>query len=195
VTYQRNNHGGTPETGGAPMPETAVPLPPTDWTTAPIEGPAFYDWVGAAALEEDIAEGLPMEQLVGLSPDRWIIVAMDIHPVRSRNRDEELRLYLADLEQLNLVDVADPRRAVADYAMRHGTVPVHRVSVGHVQVGEVSAQMKRAYVCLRLSLLGDHPLQVMSESGPPAMPEHTRRTPMSYRKKKDHDDPLQEQRS
>ena len=56
----------------------------------------FYDWMGAAALEEDIVDGAPLEELTGLPRDRWIVVAFDIHSLRSGNRTEHLRLYLVD---------------------------------------------------------------------------------------------------
>jgi len=90
VTYRRGvGSVAAGEMDCARVCEAATSLNAARSTTVPIDSPGFYDWVGVAALEEDIAEGAPLEDLVGLLGDRWIVVGIDIHPQGSRNRAEE----------------------------------------------------------------------------------------------------------
>ena len=108
---------------------------------------------------EDIAHGATFEQLAGLDPARWAVVAVDLKTGTIPGARTGLVVYAVDLAALGVIDVQDRRRVLSEAASRQ-SLPVTRFVREDLGLADMLAQMKTAHVHFRAALYRDTELHV-----------------------------------
>lgn len=108
---------------------------------------------------EDIAHGATFEQLAGLDPARWAVVAVDLKTGTIPGARTGLVVYAVDLAAFGVTGVQDRRRALAEAAGRQ-ELPVTRFVREDLGLADMLAQMKTAHVHFRAALYRDAELCV-----------------------------------
>ena len=112
---------------------------------------------------EDIAHGATFEQLAGLDPARWAVVAVDLKTGTIPGARTGLVVYAVDLAAFGVTGVQDRRRALAEAAGRQ-ELPVTRFVREDLGLADMLAQMKTAHVHFRAALYRDAELCVQTST-------------------------------
>lgn len=113
-----------------------------------MNAPGYYDWSGSAAMLEDLATGSTFEELAGLDPLLWAVVAIELAAGSTPQARTGLVLYAVDLRAFALSSLADRREILANVS-RAGAVSVRRIVREDLGIQDVLAQMKTAHVEFR----------------------------------------------
>lgn len=129
----------------------------------PSMPPGYYDWEGQAVLLEDIANGRTFEQLAGLDPLEWAVVAVDLTTGTMPGARTGLVLFAIDLREFGVTDFAGRQQVLAD-ARSRGTLNLTQIVREDIGISEVIAQMKTARVQFRANGFRDTELDVAVRS-------------------------------
>lgn len=111
----------------------------------------FADWTGSAAMLEDIADGLTLEEVSGLDRARWAVVAVRVD-VRGTSGDAgRVVAYAVDAAALGARHARQRHQVLSEYVQAHGALPVSRFDLHDVGLSDIFAQMKRGYLVFRAS--------------------------------------------
>lgn len=119
----------------------------------------YYDWEGQAVLLEDIANGRTFEQLAGLDPLKWAVVAVDLTTGTVPGARTGLVLFAIDLTAFGVTDFAGRQQVLTD-ARSRGSVNLTQIVREDIGISEVIAQMKTARVQFRANGFRDSEFEV-----------------------------------